>query len=72
MNRHVAKSEIFETTPGGILGERYTCSCGATSTAAQMAGTRGGRAVAAMFGHRPCAGIVALHKSGEMEVIVEG
>ena len=68
--RHVATSEIFETTPGGILGERYACSCGSTSTAAQSAGTGGGRIVNAVFGHRPCIGIRQLHTSGESRIEV--
>ena len=66
-----AKSSIFETTPGGILGERYVCSCGATSTAAQVAGTHGGQVTSALFGNRVCPGIAALHRSGESEITVD-
>lgn len=69
--KHTAHAAIFETTPGGILGERYTCSCGAQSTGAQMAQTPGGRAYSAMFGHRVCAGIVALHNADELSVTIE-
>lgn len=69
--KHIAKSEIFETAPNGILGERYTCSCGASSTAAQMAGTPGGNVTSAIFGHRPCVGIIALHNSGDSSIQIE-
>ena len=70
--RHIATSRIVETTPGGILGEEYACSCGARSTAAQCAGTRGGRVVNAMFGHRPCVAILRLHTSGDDRVEMDG
>ena len=69
--RHVAQSEFFETTPGGVLGERYTCSCGSSSTAAQMAGTPGGLACSALMGHHPCPGIITLHDSGEARIEIE-
>ena len=68
---HVARSVIFETSPGGILGEEYRCSCGAQSTAAQIAGTYRGRAMSALFGHRPCIGVLRLHASGEDIVVVK-
>jgi hypothetical protein len=69
--QHIATSEIFETTPGGVLGERYICTCGKQSTAAQMAGTRGGTVYSALFGHLPCAAIIELHRSGESRVEME-
>ena len=68
--KHIATSRIFET-PSGILGERYVCTCGAASTAAQMAGTPDGLAASALFGHRPCAGIRALHESGKDHVEID-
>ena len=58
--KHIAKCTFFITSTG-FLGEAYNCSCGSSSTAAQMAGTPGGQAINALFGHRPCAGIRALH-----------
>ena len=69
--KHIAESVIFETSPEGFLGERYTCSCGAQSTAAQMAQTRGGCAVSAMFGHRPCRAIYELHTNGDVRIEME-
>ena len=68
--KHIATSTIFET-PMGVLGERYECSCGATSTAAECEGTPGGLAYRALFGHRACAGILALHQSGEDRIEIE-
>jgi hypothetical protein len=68
---HRAVSEFFET-PEGVLGERYVCSCGATSTAAQMAETPGGCVANALFGQRPCVGIIALHNHGDDEIEVVG
>lgn len=69
--RHIATAEIFETTPGGVLGERYRCTCGANSTAAQCASTPGGGAMNALFGHRPCPAIALLHGSGQERVEME-
>ena len=69
--KHVAMSIVFET-PSGLLGERYECSCGAVSSAAECAGTPGGLAYRALFGHRRiCAGISALHQSGEDRIEIE-
>jgi len=67
---HEAHAEIF-ITPGGILGEHYCCSCGATSTAAQMAHTPGGAMTNSLFGNHPCIGILRLHQSGENFIVVD-
>lgn len=71
MATHHAHCDIFETTPGGILGERYICDCGAVSTAAQMAQTEGGRMYNALFGHHPCPAIVRLHETDANDLILE-
>ena len=67
---HHAISIVFET-PSGILGERYSCSCGSQSTAAQMAQTPGGQEYSSLFGHRPCEVIWMLHASGVDEITVQ-
>lgn len=64
--RHVAQASVF-VTPSGTLGERYECSCGRRSTAAEC--HRGVPiAETAMFGGGPCAAIMALHRSGREQV----
>lgn len=70
MTHHVT-SRLFETTPGGVMGEEFVCSCGSRSTAARMAGTPGGRVTSALFGHCPCAGIQALWTQDVDEITVE-
>jgi hypothetical protein len=35
-----------------------------------MAGTRGGRCISALFGHRPCVGIIKLHYEGDDAITV--
>jgi hypothetical protein len=70
MRKHIATSQDY-VTPNGFLAERYRCTCGATSTAAQMAGTPGGRCINALFGHHPCPAIVALHESGESRIEIQ-
>jgi hypothetical protein len=68
---HNVKTHITESTPGGLLMEIITCSCGKSSTAAQMAKTHGGLMASALFGHHPCIAIQELWQNDLDELTFE-